>query len=116
VLAIAALGVVASGASAKSVDQSSNGKKVSVDRGESLRIKLKPADSGSSGYHWRVAKAPGSILRLVSDKTKSGRQVFTYKARKTGSTSLKLQYVPPARGAKPTKTFRLTVKVKAPSA
>jgi predicted secreted protein len=63
----------------------------------------------------RLAKKPaGSTLKLKSDKTAGGgkQQVSTYKAVGKGTTSLKLQYVPPAQGAKPAKTFKLTVTVK----
>ena len=102
-------------ASAKTVDQSDSGSKVSLAKGTTLTIKVNPGDSGSTGYHWRVAKKPaGSTLKLKSDKTAGGgkQQVFTYKAAGKGTTSLKLQYVPPAQGAKPAKTFKLTVTVK----
>jgi predicted secreted protein len=116
VLGLTALAVACApaAASAKTVGNGASGSKVSLSDGESLVIKLKPGDSGSSGYHWRVAKKPAkSVLKLKSNKTSSDgkRQVFTYVARGGGSTSLKLQYVPPAQGAKPTKTFKLGVTV-----
>jgi hypothetical protein len=97
--------------------QSQNGQGSTIEVGETLQISLKPSNSGSSGYHWRVAKKPkGSVLRLLSNRTASGpaRQVFTYRARGAGLTSLKLEYVAPGRGGRVTKTFRQKVLVNKP--
>jgi hypothetical protein len=88
-----------------------------IEVGETLQIALKPANSGSSGYHWRVAKRPKrSVLRLASNRTEGtpARQVFTYTARAAGVTSLRLQYVSPGRDHKVARTFRHTVVVNKP--
>jgi predicted secreted protein len=103
-------------ADAATVGGKANNSSVSLIRGQTLTIKLRPADSGSTGFHWRVAKRPArSVLRLKSDRTTSGgQQVFIYRARGAGGTILKLQYVGPARHARALKTFRLTAIVNTP--
>ena len=91
-----------------------SGDTVSIAKGATLVIRLKPADSGSPGYSWTASKKPSkSVLKLVSDKTVSSQQRFTYRGKAFGTTSLKLQYFPPGQGRKAAKTFRLTVKVRA---
>jgi predicted secreted protein len=108
------LGIAAAGTSAKSVDTGDSGRTISVAEGESLVIRLKPANSGSTGYSWSVSDRPAkSVLKLVSDQTVGSQQRFTYRAKGVGRTSLTLRYFPPGRGAKAVKTFRLTVKVRA---
>jgi predicted secreted protein len=107
-----ALGATAS--SAKTVDLDDSGRTVSVAKGQSLVVRLTPANSGSTGYAWWTTTKPApAVLKLVSDKTVGTEQRFTYRAKAIGRTSLKLQYRPPGRGAKGVKTFRLTVKVRA---
>jgi hypothetical protein len=56
--AVSALAVMGSGAAAAhatTVGPGSNGEAAALVVGDSLTIDLKPADSGSSGFHWRVA-------------------------------------------------------------
>lgn len=104
-------------AEAATAGPSANGKSASVLAGESLTITLKPGDSGSSGFHWRVAGKPAKkVLRLTSHHATNGgaQEIFDYKALQPGATSLKLQYLGPARHAKPVKTFRLTVLINEP--
>ena len=117
-LALIAIGGGApSAAGAKTVGPGASGSEVPLTRGDSLTIALRPADSGSTGFHWRVARKPAkSVLRLTSRvRTIDGtRERFTYRAVRAGVASLKLQYVPPARHARAVKTFRLTVVVNAP--
>jgi hypothetical protein len=99
-------------ATAKTVGNGANGKAVAVTQGKSLVIKLTPADSGSSGFHWRVATKPAaSVLKLRANVSSGARQVFTYKALNPRTTSLALQYVSPGRRARVAKTFRLKVFV-----
>jgi predicted secreted protein len=99
-------------ASAKTVGNGANGTDVAVTQGSSLTIQLAPADSGSTGYHWRVAKNPAaSVLALQAQVSAGGHELFTYKARSARTTSLKLQYVSPGRRARVAKTFRLRVFV-----
>jgi hypothetical protein len=86
-----------------------------IEVGETLKFSLKPADSGSTGFHWRVAKRPrGSVAILSSNRTVGNRQVLTYRARGAGVTSLKLQYVSPGRDRRVKRTFRHTVVVNRP--
>jgi hypothetical protein len=124
-LAVAALGVVApAAASAKTVTVTpgSNSFYVQAPRGEAyllkgekLRIKLRPADSGSTGYHWRVSKVPARrLLRLVSaHRSRTGKfQVFTYRARRrVGETDLQFKYMPPGRHRRAADTVDLSVAV-----
>jgi predicted secreted protein len=99
-------------ASAKTVGNGANGTDVAVTSGRSLTINLTPGDSASTGYHWRVAKKPAaSVLKLQGIGTTGALQVFSYKALKARTTSLKLQYVSPGRHARVAKTFRLRVFV-----
>jgi hypothetical protein len=92
---------------------------VAITQGELLSIDLRPRDSGSTGYHWRVANKPArSVLRFDSNllSSFSGRQLLSYRARRTVTpgitqTSLALDYVGPGRGARIAKTFRLDVFV-----
>jgi hypothetical protein len=114
-ITVVVTGIGASGADANTVGQGASGSEVPLVTGQSLTIKLAPANSGSTGYHWRVARKPArSVLRLTSSRSNGTQQVFTYKARRSGVTSLKLQYEPPARHARAVKTFRLTTVVNAP--
>jgi predicted secreted protein len=112
------LGVGASSASAKTVVGDETGSIVSLTTGETLLIKLKPPNSASSGYHWRVANKPkASVLRLKSNRTSrdGSQQWFTYVARGVGGGTLKLQYVPPSRGGRARKTFNILVLVNEPA-
>jgi predicted secreted protein len=113
-IAIAALGVASPAAGAATVSGSANGKAASLLAGESLTIDLKPANSGSSGFHWAVATKPSKkVLRLTSDRPSSDgkQQVFTYRALGPGTTPLVLRYRAPGRHGKTVKTFRLGVAV-----
>ena len=101
VVALLLLGAGASDASARS-----------VTGGHTLKVSLRPPNSGSTGYHWRVSTlAPKSLLRRTSNRTRRGRQVFTFRAGSPGITILRFRYVPPARGAKPVRRLDLPVVV-----
>jgi predicted secreted protein len=116
-IASIAMGLAASTADAKTVSNGANRSTVPLTRGESLLIKLAPADSGSTGYHWRVAKKPAqSVLRLTAHRQASdGKQeLFRYKARRGGVANLELQYVSPGRDRRVAKRFALTTVVNAP--
>jgi hypothetical protein len=95
-----------------------NGRGSTIEVGETIEVSLRPSNSGSTGYHWRVAKRPKpSVLRLVSSRTVDGtrpQQVFTYRARGAGAASLNLQYVSPGSRRRVTKRFRHTVAVNRP--
>jgi hypothetical protein len=104
----------ASSAAAVTVSPGTKHRTISLVQGQSLKVNARPVDSPSSGYHWRVTKAPkASVLRFVSSRTSSDgkRQVLTFESGDAGVTSLKLQYVPPGRGTRGNKTFSLTVAV-----
>lgn len=112
------MGLTACGASSASAETvtgySGSGYGSTLDVGQTLQIDVKPANSGSSGYHWRVAKRPkGSVLRLVSRHAvrNPARQRFTFQTSGAGVTSFKLQYVSPGRHPRVAKTYRHTVAV-----
>jgi predicted secreted protein len=109
------LGAGAGAASAKTVGEKASGSTVSIAKGGKLVIKLGSPNSGSTGYHWDVTKKPASsVLRLKSNRTSGDFQRFTYRGRGVGKTSLTIKYVPPGQGRTAVKTFKLTVKVRAP--
>jgi predicted secreted protein len=111
---IVMLGAVAPAAHAVTPQAEGPGYAASLLSGQSVTIKLKPGNSGSSGYHWEVAHKPAKkVLRLQVQHTVRGgkQQVFLYKALSPGGATLKLKYVPPGRHAKPVKTYRLQVAV-----
>src|SRR4051812_4060746 len=68
-------------------------------QGETLRIALRPPSSGSTGYHWRIARRPSSRLlrRLYFHTSGDGRfEVLAYRARRSiGETRLQLRYESP---------------------
>ena len=113
VLATVVAGLAAVGAAdATSVK---NGGTVHLTRGDKFSVDLNPADSGSSGFHWKFVKKPRSaVLKFLSDRVShSGkREVLTFRARGAGTTAFKVAYVPPGRGGKAVKTFRLTIVVR----
>lgn len=111
-LAVVVLGAAAPAASATTVDGSHRGI-VSLVSGESLRVRLTPPDSASSGYHWRAAPVKRSVLRFVSSRTTrdGSAQILTFRGRRAGSVDLSLEYVPPGRGGRASKTAEFTVIV-----
>jgi hypothetical protein len=109
-----AMGTSAASASAEPLTNSASGGLEYVAKGEGLTLRLAPANSGSSGYHWRVAsKRSRAVLPLRASYAGVGgrRQVLEFSARRVGLARLKLQYVPPGRHRKVVKTFRLDVVV-----
>lgn len=102
----------ASGASDASAEivagYSGSGYGSTLDVGQTLQIDLRPANSGSSGYHWRYAKRPkSSVLQPLSNHAVKGvGQRFTFRAAGAGVTSFKLQYVSPGRRHRVAKTYR----------
>jgi hypothetical protein len=68
-------------------------------QGETLRIYTRPPTSGSTGYHWRIARRPSSRLlrRLSFHTTSDGKyEVLSYRARNVvGQTRLQLRYESP---------------------
>jgi hypothetical protein len=117
-IALVLMAIGASSAGAQTVVHNDlNGRGATIEVGETLKVSLSPPNSGSSGFHWRVAKRPrGSVLRLVSNRTtgRRARQVLVYKARGAGFTRLRLQYVAPGRHGRVARTFRFAVAVNTP--
>jgi predicted secreted protein len=113
VLAVVFAGLAAVGvASATSVK---SGATVHLTRGDRFSVDLNPADNGSTGFHWKFVKKPRSaVLKFLSDRrSRDGKhEVIRFSARGTGTTSFKLEYVPPGRGGRAVKSFRLKVVVR----
>src|SRR4051794_5587478 len=109
VFAVAALGVGAPGVAAGKIVNVHPGEdrydgeaphgEAYLLAGEKLRIFARPASSGSTGYHWRVANRPSARLLRRGSSHVSGDgkyQVISYKARyRVGETRLQLRYESP---------------------
>ena len=123
VLAAVLLAAPAAHADQRSVGIKSSGKTVSLDRGDTLRIKLR--ETPGTGYGWRVTKKPsGAVATLKSNAFKvdpqkpgsptvggPGTRIFTYRAKADGTTSLTIKLFPPGRGTKAAKKFTLKLAV-----
>ena len=87
--------------------------------GEQLRIFARPATSGSTGYHWRIAKRPSTgLLRRVSNHVSGdGKyQVISFRARhRVGQTSLQLRYESPTGREVRKRRVNLRVAVNQPA-
>jgi hypothetical protein len=91
-----------------------------VTKGGTLRVVLRPADSGSSGYHWGYSArhvTTGKPLRFESaHSARDGkRQVLRFKARVTGIEHLTFRYLPPGKGGRAAKVASLDVAVNKPA-
>lgn len=110
-------------ADTRSVGIKSSGKTVKLDRGDTLRVKLR--ETPGTGYNWRVTKKPASsVLKLKSNVFKldpqtpegpsvggPGTRTLTYRVKGEGTTSLTIKLFPPGRGTKADKKFTLNVRV-----
>ena len=105
------------------VGAKSNGKTITVAKGDKVRVKL--TESPGTGYGWRVTTKPASsVLKFKGDVIK-GRSnpgdtpsvggpadhYFAWTAKGMGTTTLKIKLFPPGRGTKADKTYTLKVKV-----
>jgi predicted secreted protein len=99
-----------------------SGKTVTLVRNRRLRVRLDVCYS--CGYHWQTLLAPDRRVlrrqaqRQESDDTCKGPcvggsavTIFRYVARSTGTTRLRLGYIPPGQEV-PEQTFRLRVRVR----
>ncbi len=96
-----------------------SGTTVHIVVGQRLSVRLDACPS--CGFHWATRTAPAaSILRRLAQMQTGGckapcvggdvTKIFRYSGRAAGTTSLRLEYLPP--GSKtPAKTFRLRVRV-----
>ena len=100
-----------------STDESSNGRQVVLQTGQSLKVTLN--ENASTGFRWIVQAKP-DVLRESADEPEApkgppgqgGVRTFVFEAVATGSGELRLEYrrswentVPPAR------TLKLLVRV-----
>lgn len=116
-LAAIALTSMASAASADSTSPGRTSTAIYLFKGQTLTVAVNRADSGSTGYHWRVAsKGTSAVLKLKSSRpSPSGKsQVLTFTARAVGYTHLRLAYVPPGRHRKAARKFDDQVVVNKP--
>jgi inhibitor of cysteine peptidase len=101
------------------IGSSSNGKSLSLKKGDTLVVRL--AGNVSTGYSWEIAKLPSSLRRLGSGyetrKTtppmpgQGGTFVFRFAAR-PGHGALRLVYRRPwEKQTPPLKTFTVTIRV-----
>jgi hypothetical protein len=91
--------------------------------GDDVRVEI-VACAASCGYTWRVTSEPAaSVARYVSTKYRPAEpskhriggndiESVTFLATGEGSTWIVLKYFPPGRGAKPTSTYRLHLRVR----
>ena len=106
-------------AEAKTVTRGDSGKTITLAVGEKLVVKLK--ECAPCGYSWRYGVAPAKAILKRTNSTYTepdsdpmtvggaGTRRITYRAKSSGTTKLRLDYVGPSgdKGG----TFRLTVRV-----
>ena len=103
------------------VTEENNGQTVGVLTDETIVVRLK--SQMGTGYGWQILKTDGRRLKLLGEaeleNTGDGQpggvehQVFRFKGVQPGTTVLELVYVRPwEKNAKPSKTFRLKVRVR----
>jgi hypothetical protein len=92
-----AVGVAAPGAASAAtvVGAQGGGERAYVLKGQTLLVKLRPADSRSTGYHWQSRHKETGVLRLLRSRTSGNAQVFSYRARRAGNAHLRFRYLPP---------------------
>jgi predicted secreted protein len=104
-----------------SVDESFSGKKVEIAANGSLTITLE--SNATTGYSWELKQiGDTSILQKTDNKYEAptsgligagGKEVWTFKALKAGTSTLSMEYSQPwTGGQKGAKSFTLTVVVK----
>lgn len=120
---VSALLLVPGAAQAKTVTvtKTAKGKTIKLAKGDVLRVKL--AENASTGYGWRRAVKPSSVLsdkgsRYVQPPQKDpqivgqpGLRYFRFGAAKRGTTSFTLGLYPPGRGTKAAEKVKLKVEV-----
>ena len=118
---LVALSLTTATPATKTVTSAANGNTVAIDRGQRLDIDL--SECGSCGYQWKTTGRPDrKVLKRRPNTHKdptcappctggSDTVVFHYKGRAAGRTTIRLGYFGPGR-SKPSKTFRLTVRVR----
>ena len=100
--------------------EENNGQTVDVETEGTIVVRLK--SQMGTGYGWQISKADDKRVKLVgepelenAEDRKSGgveHQVFRFKAISRGTSELELVYIRPwEKTAKPSKTFRLKVRV-----
>jgi inhibitor of cysteine peptidase len=99
------------------VDESSDGREVVLQTGQTLTVSLN--ENASTGFRW-ILQAKPDILRASADDPegpkgppgKSGVRTFSFEAVQPGSGELDLEY---RRGwektAQPARTFKLLVRI-----
>ena len=101
----------AASAATRELTARDNGRTVAMYPGDRISLKLASCE-GSCGYSWDTTKAPDSrILRTLDSRLDGQTRTFTYFARKSGDTSLRMSYNPPGN-ARATKHFAVKVRVK----
>jgi hypothetical protein len=116
-VALAATAPAALGAQISDTTPAISAGAVYVTTGQALTLRVKPADSGSTGYHWRVASPTSrKVVRLKSSKPNAAgsRQVLRFVAKRPGYAHLKLVYVSPGRSRKVARRADVNVIVNAP--
>jgi inhibitor of cysteine peptidase len=105
-----------------SVDESDSGKQVEIwANGGLLTVTLE--SNQTTGYSWELKEiSDPSVLQKTDSKYETptsglvgagGKEVWTYKALKAGTTTLSMEYSQPWEGGqKGAKSFTLTVVVK----
>ncbi len=104
-----------------SVDESFSGKEVEITVGGTLTVTLE--SNATTGYSWALKQiGDTSVLQKTGNKYEAptsrligagGKEVWTFKALKTGMTTLSMEYSQAwAGGQKGARTFNLTVTVK----
>lgn len=116
-LIVFALTTVTTTAQAKTVNATIKTKSVTLKKGDKLVVKLD--ENGSTGFRWAHVKRP-AVIAFVSSKLTGpssvlpgagGVRTFTYKAARTGTGTLKLEYRR-SFSDEVAKTYTLKVKVK----
>ena len=105
-----------------SVDESATGKTVEIAVGGSLTVTLE--SNATTGFQWELASiSDQAVLEKQSNTFEApedtgmvgapGKEVWTFKALKKGSSTISMEYSQPWEGGtKAAETFSLTVVVK----
>ncbi|HEX5910712.1 MAG TPA: protease inhibitor I42 family protein [Thermoleophilaceae bacterium] len=121
VLSLALLAPSAAQAKTVTVTKTAKNTTVKLEKGDVLRVKL--AENASTGYGWRRAVKPSSVLsyrgsRYVSPRQSDpqivgapGTRYFRFGAARRGTTSFTLGLYPPGRGGKAAEKVKLKVAV-----
>jgi predicted secreted protein len=104
------------------LNQNSNGQEYTVPVGQTFILFLN--SNPSTGYQWNKDSWDEEVVSLTSRNFEAGgnkalvgqegKEGFVFKALKTGSTEIKLNYARPWESVQPEETYNLKVKVVAP--